>query len=759
MVVHGANVQGHLHDCLDAIVSGPAAPVEVIVATTTPAAHRLAERFATQDPRLVPVPLADGTPDAVARSAGAARATAPWLHLVPAKDRVPAGAPRTVAELTAEQPPEVDVLLLDHVRSTWRTPGIPSPDGTLLARAGRVPRTLADCPALLTVTPLLGARVLRTAFWRAHPEWHAPASPESPASPASPASHGPSASYEPFADDAYLAYAALVHARRITALDQVVVDDRRLRPASLPPPTPAGAYAEVARYEAVQQLLAELDAPREVRAALYDVMVHAWLRTIARGDAPGPVARAFFHRAARAATRWRPPGHPAPEGLDGIRYRLLERDAHHAYRLVQGVNHKRREVRGQLVRRGRKVAAKLRDHRYRQALDRPVEQDLAVFSAYWDRGVACNPAAVAAKLAELAPDVRQVWVVAAAQVPLLPPGTRHVVPGTPRYWEVMARARYLVNNVNFPGAVVKRPDALHLQTHHGTPLKRMGLDQQDYPAAAQGLNFRALLDRVDKWDFSVSANAHSTETWERAYPSRYVSLDHGYPRNDALHRATPARIRAVRERLGVPRGRTVFLYAPTHRDYEAAWTPRLDLAELAAHLGEDTVILVRGHYFYGGAAAPGPLAGLRRDGRVIDVSGYDPVEDLQLAADGLITDYSSLMFDYANLDRPVVVYADDWETYARTRGVYFDLPAGAPGQVARTQDELTEVIRSGAWQDAAAAKTRAAFRRRFCEFDDGRAAERVVRRVFLGTAEEDLPPVVPVDERPAVPTPQEADAT
>ncbi|MCF1600478.1 CDP-glycerol glycerophosphotransferase family protein, partial [Streptomyces muensis] len=194
--------------------------------------------------------------------------------------------------------------------------------------------------------------------------------------------------------------------------------------------------------------------------------------------------------------------------------------------------------------------------------------------------------------------------------------------------------------------------------------------------------------------------------------------------------------------------------APTHRDYEAGWTPRLDLATLADQLGEDTVLLVRGHYFYDGT--PSPLTALRRTGRVIDVSAYDPVEDLALAADALVTDYSSIMFDYANLDRPIVIYADDWETYRSTRGVYFDLPAEPPGQVARTQRELTEILTTTAWRDEGATKARAAFRRRFCEYDDGHAAERVVRRVFLNESEDALPPVVPLEERTPAPTPEEA---
>jgi CDP-glycerol glycerophosphotransferase len=547
------------------------------------------------------------------------------------------------------------------------------------------------------------------------------------------------------------AYATLLLANRIACLNQVAYEDRRLRPANLPPRTAHQYYALVDRYE---RLLARTEDRPAPHAVLYGVMVHDCLRTFARADLPDPVAREFFRRASQAAVRHRPENHRRPAGPEGIRRALLEEGAYTRYRAFQTANRARRAVKSTLRHRKNDAVAKLRDHQYRKALSRPVNPDLAVFAAYWYRGVTCNPAAIAAKLVELAPQIRPVWVVTPQNAPLLPPGTDHVTPGTRRYWETLASAKYLVNNVNFPNAVVKRPDAIHLQTHHGTPLKRMGLDQMDFPAAAKGMDFGALLARIDKWDYSVSANSHTTRMWERAYPSRFVSLDHGYPRNDVYYTATAADIRTIRARLGIPPGHRAILYAPTHRDYEAGWTPRLDLAALADRLGGETVLLVRGHYFYGGSMSP--LTGLRRTGRIIDVSSYDPVEELCLAADVLVTDYSSIMFDYANLDRPIVIHADDWETYRTTRGVYFDLMAEPPGQVSRTQEELTDLLTTDAWRDEGATKTRAAFRRRFCEYDDGRAAERVVRRVFLGESEESLPPVIPVEDRTPAPTPEEA---
>ncbi|MET8612009.1 CDP-glycerol glycerophosphotransferase family protein [Streptomyces misionensis] len=726
VIVYGPNAQGHLTELLDTLEAHPLSDAEIIVAAVGDWARETAAGHA---PETIVVPLPDGTGDAQARSAGAARASGRWLHFVHAKDGLPAGAPRLIAERAAELDDSVDVLLLDHLTTTWQSAARPSRDGRFLAAVGRAALPLDEAADLLRLTPLLGNRALRREFWQAHEQQLTTD------------------------DEPRAARAALLHAGRVACLNQVAYENRELRPESLPPLAPEDRYGLIERYESLMPLAKDRRAPRVV---LYDLMMRDLVRTFAGENLPDAVAREFFRRASLAAVRWRPERYERPSGVEGVRHALLEEGAYTKYRAFQAANRTRRAARKAVRTRKRQVGAKLRDQQYRRALSRPVDPHLAVFAAYWERGVACNPAAIAAKLTELAPHIHPVWVVSKDNTALLPPGTDHVVPGTRRYWEVLATAKYLVNNVNFPNAVVKRPDAIHLQTHHGTPLKRMGLDQIEHPAAAKGLDFAALLARIDRWDYSVSANSHSTRMWERAYPARYTSLDYGYPRNDVFYTSDAAAVRAARERLGIAPGKTAVLYAPTHRDYEAGFTPRLDLAELADRLGEDTVLLVRAHYFYGGATSP--LTGLRRSGRIIDVSSYDPVEELCLAADALVTDYSSIMFDYANLDRPIVVYADDWETYRTTRGVYFDLMTEHPGQVARTQEELTEIFRSGAWRDDSAAKARTAFRRRFCEYDDGRAAERVVRRVFLGEPEEALPPVLPIEDRTPAPTPEEATA-
>jgi CRISPR system Cascade subunit CasB len=147
------------------------------------------------------------------------------------------------------------------------------------------------------------------------------------------------------------------------------------------------------------------------------------------------------------------------------------------------------------------------------------------------------------------------------------------------------------------------------------------------------------------------------------------------------------------------------------------------------------------------ARTPGPVP---PNDRIIDVTGHPSVESLCLASDALVTDYAPLMVDYANLDRPIVLHLDDWEAYEAARGIYVDLRAFPPGAVARNEDELIDIFVTGHWRGSRSAQLRSAFRERFCPYDDGRAAERVVRHVVLG--ERGLPPVIPLDQRHPVPS-------
>ena len=114
-----------------------------------------------------------------------------------------------------------------------------------------------------------------------------------------------------------------------------------------------------------------------------------------------------------------------------------------------------------------------------------------------------------------------------------------------------------------------------------------------------------------------------------------------------------------------------------------------------------------------------------------DVSDHPSIERLCLASDLLISDYSSIVVDYAVLDRPIVIHAPDWEVYRTMRGTYYDLVGEPPGVVTTTLAQVIDAVAGGAFADEPADRRRA-FRERFCPWEDGRAAERVVRKVWLG---------------------------
>ncbi|WP_221359278.1 CDP-glycerol glycerophosphotransferase family protein [Streptomyces beigongshangae] len=684
---------GRLPSALDSVLDQSFPDFELIPVRAAPGspAEAVVAEYAARDPRVVPA----DSPEA---------ATGTYLLLLDTDTTLSPGALEAV-DARLRETGDVDVLYLGHERVPWW-------------EGPAVTELFEDGPGGGVRLPPVRAAAYRRAFLGDHAAELAPARTHR-------------------ADIGWRGLVTLA-AVETAVLPAVCVRHHEPRRSRVTPGDAAGGHDLLDQVGLVLERAAGQGLAGDRLRTLFGQL---FAEVLDRAAAT-PCGRAFFRRAGRLYRRHRPAGHRA----GGLRARLLRRGAYTAFRvlpaLVRWTERARAHVARSALRRRRALL-------YAWYLRRPVDGNLAVFAAYWGRGYACNPAAVHRKARELAPHIRSVFLVKERELPHMPGDVESVVIGSRRYWEVMARAKYTFNNVNFETAVRKRPGTVHVQTHHGTPLKRMGVDQIEYRAVAAATgNFGRLMRRVDRWDFSLSSNAHSTEVWSGAYPSAFTHLEYGYPRNDRYWTATPDEVAAIRARLGVPEGRIALLYAPTYRDYPRDVAAQFDLARFCDALGPGFVVLLRAHYFLDGDA------GLRQavaDGRLIDVTSLRDTEDVCLASDALITDYSSIMFDYACLDRPIVTYADDWDVYRDTRGVYFDLPARPPGHVARTQEELIRVLTSGAWADGRSAELRARFRERFCAFDDGQAAERVVRRVLLGQPEEELPPVIPLRERLPVP--------
>ena len=350
---------------------------------------------------------------------------------------------------------------------------------------------------------------------------------------------------------------------------------------------------------------------------------------------------------------------------------------------------------------------------------RHVEPENSVFfESFYGQVVACNPRAIDARLAAECPDLVRYWSTVDASV-AVPDGAVRVVEGSAEWWDARAKAKLLIVNDWLRKRYVKRARQTVLQTWHGTMLKRLALDR-----AGIGIRTKvAVLRERARWDVMLAQNPHSTEHFRSAYRFRGPIWEVGYPRDDALVNGDGGA--AIRDRLGIARDARVVMYAPTWRDDRAEIVDFLDLPALALDLGDDTVTLVRGH------------SRTLRHGRnivgerLLDVTSYPDVADLLLVADVLVTDYSSLMFDFTATGRPVVFFTPDLRHYGdELRGFSFDLLADAPGPVTQTQAELLAALASVESDAPAYAERYARWRRRFNPHDDGRAADRVVRRIL-----------------------------
>ncbi|MCX4693055.1 bifunctional glycosyltransferase family 2 protein/CDP-glycerol:glycerophosphate glycerophosphotransferase [Streptomyces sp. NBC_01408] len=736
VIVPAYKVQAYLQESLDSVLTQSYPDLELIAVddASPDACGSIIDEYAARDPRVTAVHLAHNLGLGPARNAGLARATGDYLVFLDGDDTLAAGALQAITDRLKDTG-SPDVLVYDYARTFWTGELVRNRLSSRLSEEGPASFRLTDRPALLGMLMV----VWNKAYRREYVEREGFAFPPG------------------FYEDTPWTYPALLAAESVAVLDRVCVHYRQRRTGSILTTSSRRHLDIFDQYDRVFGYLAgrpELERWRPAvhrRMAEHFCALYADPRRLPRGS-----RAEFFARASALLRRYRAPGGGGALPLslsrtDRVRHTLMRLGTRRTYRLLSALRSAALAAGRGATTVGRGLRETFLRLHYRIQRMLPLRPELAVFSAYWHGGYACNPAAIEAKLRELAPRMRTAWICDPAHASTLPQQTTALRPGSAAYWSALARATYLVTNVNFERALVKRPGQILVQTQHGTPLKRVGLDLQDRPAATPTTDFAGLLRGADQWDYLLSANRHSTLVWEKAVPSSYTTLEYGYPRNDVFHTATQPDVLELRERLGIPPGSTAILYAPTHRDYRRSRPEHLDFERVLRDLGPRFTLLTRTHLTYADSGWS-PEA----HPRLVDVSAYPSVEELCLASDALVTDYSSLMFDYAALDRPIVIHADDWEAYEAARGTYFDLRACPPGAIARTEDELVDIFATGHWQGSRSAQLRAAFRARFCSYDDGHAAERVVRRVFLGQSAP-VPAVVPLEERrpcpPAAPSP------
>lgn len=302
-----------------------------------------------------------------------------------------------------------------------------------------------------------------------------------------------------------------------------------------------------------------------------------------------------------------------------------------------------------------------------------------------------------------------------------------------RYFYYMARSGYLVFNGRQPTFYKKRKGSVFLETWHGTPLKKLVFDMDDVTSASP-LYKEDVYYQTRAWDHLVAPNEFSENIFRRAFSYEGNILKTGYPRNDILHHPDKeALAMQIKKELRLPEDKKVILYAPTWRDDEYygpgmyKFSLKLDLCRMREELGNEYVVILRTHYFIADAL---DLSGF--EGFAYNVSKYDDVARLYLVSDVLITDYSSVFFDYANLRRPMLFFTYDLEKYRGIlRGFYIDVEQELPGPMLFCTEEIIDAIHNLRAIQENYEERYKKFCDKYCAWEDGQAARRVVDAVFL----------------------------
>ncbi|MHA3684635.1 CDP-glycerol glycerophosphotransferase family protein [Leucobacter sp. HY1910] len=359
-----------------------------------------------------------------------------------------------------------------------------------------------------------------------------------------------------------------------------------------------------------------------------------------------------------------------------------------------------------------------------------VQAPAAFFESFYGRQVSCNPLALDREIAARAPHVTRYWSVT-NETQQVPGGAVPLLVGG-REWHAARRyAKLIVANDWLRYGFRRARGQIVLQTWHGTMLKHLALGRPKV-----GLRTRIAIKRESRrWSLLLSQNPHSTEQFRASYAFRGRIIEAGYPRCDRLATAAigqernPIAVSVARASLGVHAGERVLVYAPTWRDGGVTLVDDLNVAALARELGDGWVVLARGHTR---TQAFGVYGAYGDGGRVIDVSGHPDINDVLIAADLVVTDYSSIMFDATVAWLPLVFFAPDLAAYRdRERGFTFDFEREAPGPIVASRAEVIDAARriaeqgSEAWFEAHAERY-TSWREKFNPHDDGHAAGRVV---------------------------------
>ena len=365
----------------------------------------------------------------------------------------------------------------------------------------------------------------------------------------------------------------------------------------------------------------------------------------------------------------------------------------------------------------------------------PVKKDLIVFESNVGKSVSDSPKVIYDELKKHNDKYKIIWVTN-KQYPFNDPNVISVKRLSPEYYYYLSRAKYWINNQNFPHYITKSKGTIYIQTWHGTPLKKMLNDVDSFEGRDK--NYKNRVNHAIKyWDYLISPSPYASECFKTAFDFKKEILEVGYPRNDIFYSENVDNLerekKLIKQKLGIQDNRKVLLYAPTFRDDEINKAKKhiinlkIDLHKMKENFENEYILILRPHIIISNALKLEKSL----DDFVINGSHYSDISDLYLISDICITDYSSVMFDFANTKKPLLFFTYDLEHYKEhLRGFYFDFENEAPGPLIQTNDELIDSIQKIDSVEVEYKEKYSHFYNRFCTFETGEAAKKIVHKFF-----------------------------
>jgi len=383
---------------------------------------------------------------------------------------------------------------------------------------------------------------------------------------------------------------------------------------------------------------------------------------------------------------------------------------------------------------------------YADYLTHPIKENTIVYESFLAASISCNPLAIFKSLFNK-PEFENwlhVWII--NDEDLIPSELRlienviFIKRQSDAYVKYLATASHLINNVTFPEWFIRRPEQNYLNTWHGTPIKYLGKDIKDEFMAHKNVSRNFL-----HASHLLSPNDHTTSVMlERydingIYTGRFAKT--GYPRIDATINASNFEKKATLRSLFLKDDLPVVLYAPTWRG--AHGHSEVDVAKIEHDITLLSTlpcqVVFRGHHFSESAIKKLNLPVTIAD-QSIDTGELLSIVDL------LVTDYSSIFFDFLPTKKPIVFYTYDLEEYKEERGLYFDFK-DMPGPLCLTIEDVKSNVISLLENHEVSEKYEAAVEK-FCPMEDGYSTSRAIEFFFKDNKDFDI--VSQVENKPSL---------